>query len=117
MERLDELAAFAGPRVATIQPGHGAASGLDLIAQTRTYPNDFDLAVQNGDTRAVEQQILAKYPEYHVKQFLTMFSSPAFESRPGFGNLAAAIGREPVMRISTSLLAVCCRVCSLQLHG
>jgi glyoxylase-like metal-dependent hydrolase (beta-lactamase superfamily II) len=78
LERLDELAAFAGPRVSVIQPGHGAAGGLDLIAQTRAYLNDFAQAVQSGDAKAVEQEILAKYPEYHVKQFLTVFSIPAF---------------------------------------
>jgi glyoxylase-like metal-dependent hydrolase (beta-lactamase superfamily II) len=78
LKRLDELAAFAGPRVSTIQPGHGAAAGPDLIAQTRTYLNDFSQAVQAGDAKAVEQQFLAKYPEYHVRQFLTVFSIPAF---------------------------------------
>jgi hypothetical protein len=78
LERLDELAVFAGPRVETIQPGHGAAGGLDLIAQTRTYLKDFAQAVESGDPNDVEQQILAKYPEYHVKQFLTVFSIPAF---------------------------------------
>jgi len=48
-------------------------------------------------------------------RFMESTTDRFFESRPGFGNLAAAIGREPVMRISTSLLAVCCHVCSLQL--
>jgi hypothetical protein len=54
------------------------AGGLELIDQTRTYLNDFAQAVQSGDANTVEQQILAKYPGYHVKQFLTVFSIPAF---------------------------------------
>jgi len=78
LERLNELADFAGHRVSTIQPGHGAAGGLGLIAQTRTYLNDFAQAVQSGDANAAEQKILAKYSEYHVQQFLTVFSIPAF---------------------------------------
>lgn len=78
LERLDELEAFAGHRVSTIHPGHGAAGGLDLIAQTRTYLNDFVEAVQSGDPNVVEQQMLSKYPGYYLKQFLTAFSIPAF---------------------------------------
>ena len=78
LERLEEFAAFADNRVSTIQPGHGVAGGLELIDQTRTYLNDFAQAVQSGDANTVEQQILAKYPGYHVKQFLTVFSIPAF---------------------------------------
>ena len=78
LDRLDELAAFAGDGVSTIYPGHGTAGGLDLIAQTRTYLNDFAQALQTGDANAVERRMLAKYPEYHVKQFLTVFSIPAF---------------------------------------
>jgi hypothetical protein len=59
-------------------------SGFNVVlsgrnyAQTRMYLNDFAQAVQNGDANAVEQRILAKYPECHVKQFLTVFSIPAF---------------------------------------
>ena len=61
-----------------IHPGHGAAGGLDLVTQTRTYLNDFAEAVRSGDAKAVERQMLGKYPAYHVKQFLTVFSIPAF---------------------------------------
>ncbi len=78
LERLDELAALADHRVSTIQPGHGAPAGLDLIDKTRTYLNDFVQAMRSGDAKDVEQQIIAKYPEYHVRQFLTVFSIPAF---------------------------------------
>lgn len=77
-ERLGELETFAKDRVSTIHPGHGTAGDLGLIAQTRTYLNDFAEAVKAGDGTAAEQQILAKYPEYHVRQFLTAFSIPAF---------------------------------------
>lgn len=31
-----------------------------------------------GNAHAVEEQIVAKYPAYRVKQFLTAFSIPAF---------------------------------------
>lgn len=78
LPRLDEFEAFAKNRVSTIYPGHGAAGDLRLIAQTRAYLKNFDEAVKTGDAKAVERQMLAKYPEYHVKQFLTAFSIPAF---------------------------------------
>jgi glyoxylase-like metal-dependent hydrolase (beta-lactamase superfamily II) len=76
--RLDELEKFAKNRVSTIHPGHGTAGDLTLIANTRTYLHDFAEAVKSGDAKVAEQRILAKYPEYHVKQFLTGFSLPAY---------------------------------------
>jgi glyoxylase-like metal-dependent hydrolase (beta-lactamase superfamily II) len=78
LERIEELEAFAKGRVSTIHPGHGTAGDLGLIAQTLAYLNDFTEAVKGGDAKAAELQILSKYPEYHVKQFLTAFSIPAF---------------------------------------
>jgi glyoxylase-like metal-dependent hydrolase (beta-lactamase superfamily II) len=78
LERLDELDAFAINRVSTIHPGHGAAGDLELIRRTREYLNDFAAAVQSVDAKSAQQQILTKYSEYRVQQFLTAFSIPAF---------------------------------------
>ena len=78
LERLDELESFARGHIFEIHPGHGSAGDLSLISQTRAYLNDFSEAVKTGNAAAAEQYILAKYPEYHAKQFLTAFSLPAF---------------------------------------
>jgi glyoxylase-like metal-dependent hydrolase (beta-lactamase superfamily II) len=78
LTRLDEFEAFATPRVKTIYPGHGAPAGLELIAQTRQYLQDFAGAARDGDGRAVQAHMLAKYPAYRVRQFLTAFSIPAY---------------------------------------
>lgn len=80
--RLNELERFAKDRVVTIHPGHGKAAGLELIGQTRAYIHDFADAIKNGDAKTVEQQMLAKYPEYHVRQFLTVFSIPSYFPSP-----------------------------------
>lgn len=77
--RLDELESLAkGRAVKTFHPGHGKPGGLELIEQTRLYLRDFAEAVKSRDPRIVEQRMLAKYPDYHVKQFLTVFSVPAY---------------------------------------
>lgn len=78
LARLDELETYAKNRVTTIHPGHGKAAGLELIGQTRAYLHDFAYAVRSGDANNVEEAILRKYPNYHVKQFLTVFSIPAY---------------------------------------
>lgn len=44
----------------------------------RTYLRDFGEAVKNGDRKEAEQRMLGKYPQYHVKQFLSAFSIPAY---------------------------------------
>lgn len=62
LARLDELEAFAKDRITTIHPGHGEAAGLELIAQTRAYLQDFAEAVKTGDAIAAEQRLLAKIP-------------------------------------------------------
>jgi glyoxylase-like metal-dependent hydrolase (beta-lactamase superfamily II) len=76
--RLDELEDFSKNRVSTIYPGHGAPGGLRLIAQTRAYLHDFADAVKTGNAKTAEERMLAKYPEHHLKQFLTAFSIPAY---------------------------------------
>lgn len=78
LTRLDELEALVKDKISTIYPGHGSAAGLDLIAHTRAYLQDFAEAIKSGDAKKVEQRMLAKYPQYHVKQFLSVFSIPAY---------------------------------------
>jgi glyoxylase-like metal-dependent hydrolase (beta-lactamase superfamily II) len=78
LARLDELEVFARDRVSTIYPGHGTPTDLTIISRTRTYLSDFANAVRSGDAKTAERQILAKYPDHHVRQFLTLFSLPAY---------------------------------------
>ena len=93
--RLNELSAFARGRVATIYPGHGKAAGLELIDQTRAYLHDFAAALKGKDAKSAEQHMLAKYSDYHVRQFLTAFSIPAYfpsASVPPVGGAVATPG-------------------------
>ena len=78
LQQLAEFEEFATGRVATIHPGHGAAGDLSLISKTRNYLNEFSEVVKVGTAGAAEQHMLNKYPGYHVRQFLTAFSLPAF---------------------------------------
>lgn len=78
LARLDELEAFAARCVDTIYPGHGGAAGLELIERNRAYMREFLRAVKSGDSNTATQMMLDKYPEYHVRQFLTAFSIPAY---------------------------------------
>jgi glyoxylase-like metal-dependent hydrolase (beta-lactamase superfamily II) len=78
LTRLHELEAFAKDRVTTIYPGHGKAAGLELIGQTRTYLQDFANATKSRNSKTAEEHMLTKYPDYHVRQFLTAFSIPAY---------------------------------------
>lgn len=78
LTQLDELERFAKDKIITFYPGHGSAAGLELISGTRAYLHDFAEAVRGGDAKTAEQRMLAKYPEYHAKQFLTVFSIPAY---------------------------------------
>jgi glyoxylase-like metal-dependent hydrolase (beta-lactamase superfamily II) len=78
LTRLDEFEAFARDRVSIIYPGHGAPGGLELIDQTRAYLRTFADALKLGDPQAVATTMLTAFPEHHVKQFLTVFSLPAY---------------------------------------
>lgn len=78
LTRLQELEIFAEGRVARIYPGHGKAAGLELIAQTRAYLENFADAIRSGDANSAERLMTARYPDYNVKQFLTAFSIPAY---------------------------------------
>lgn len=79
---LDELEAFCKNRVTTFYPGHGESGGFELIGQTRAYLYDFKDALKTGDAKSAEKYILDRYPDYHVKQFLTAFSIPAYFPPP-----------------------------------
>jgi hypothetical protein len=59
-------------------PGQGSAAGLELIAQTRAYLHNFTEATKSGDAKSAEQRLLPKYPQYHVKQFLSVFRILAY---------------------------------------
>jgi len=83
LARLNELETFARDRILTIHPGHGPAGDLQLIEQTRRYLRDFAEATATDDAKTCEQQLLAKYPDYHVRQFLTAFSIPAYFTSAG----------------------------------
>jgi glyoxylase-like metal-dependent hydrolase (beta-lactamase superfamily II) len=78
LTRLDELEKYAKDKVSTIYPGHGSAAGVELIPGTRAYLHDFAEAIRSGDAKTAEQRMLARYPQYHVKQFLSLFSIPAY---------------------------------------
>ncbi|MBV8066440.1 MAG: MBL fold metallo-hydrolase, partial [Candidatus Eremiobacteraeota bacterium] len=79
LARLDELESFIeSRRVSLIYPGHGSSGGIELVERTRDYLRDFSEAVRLGDAADAQQRMLAKYPDYHVKQFLTAFSIPAY---------------------------------------
>ncbi|MBV8375302.1 MAG: hypothetical protein JO302_07300, partial [Candidatus Eremiobacteraeota bacterium] len=82
LARLDELASFIKERISTIYPGHGNPGGAELVEHTRDYLRDFSDAVRLGNAASAQEYMLAKYPEYHVKQFLTAFSIPAYFSGP-----------------------------------
>ena len=93
LARLDELESFAKGSVKTFHPGHGKAAGLELVEQTRGYLRDFAEAVKSGDASTAQTRILAKYPDYHVKQFLTVFSIPAYFPTP---DIRATVGSSRV---------------------
>jgi glyoxylase-like metal-dependent hydrolase (beta-lactamase superfamily II) len=78
LARLSEVEAFACDRISTIYPGHGAPGDIGLIAQTRRYLQDFAEALNSGDAATCERQMLSRYPHHHARQFLAVFSLPAF---------------------------------------
>jgi glyoxylase-like metal-dependent hydrolase (beta-lactamase superfamily II) len=77
--RLTELEKFVATGVTTIYPGHGEPGDpATLIEGTRKYLRDFASALHHGSAHALEEEMLAKYPHNHAKQFLTLFSVPAY---------------------------------------
>jgi hypothetical protein len=49
---------------------------------TRTYLCDFRAALAAGSAEIVEARMRQKYPHHHAKQFLTVFSLPAYFPPP-----------------------------------
>jgi glyoxylase-like metal-dependent hydrolase (beta-lactamase superfamily II) len=79
LKRLDELEQFIPGRVTTLYPGHGEPGNpAELIEGTRTYLKDFAAALSGGSAHSLEETMLAKYPTHHAKQFLSVFSIPAY---------------------------------------
>jgi glyoxylase-like metal-dependent hydrolase (beta-lactamase superfamily II) len=79
IKRLDELEQFVAGRVTTLYPGHGEPGNpAVLIRATRTYLEDFAAALPEGNASALSETMLTKYPTHHAKQFLTVFSIPAY---------------------------------------
>jgi glyoxylase-like metal-dependent hydrolase (beta-lactamase superfamily II) len=82
ISRLDDIEMFAKDRIAVFYPGHGPSGDLSLIAKTREYLHDFQEAIKCGDAKTAEKQLLERYPDLHAKQFLTIFSIPAYFPPP-----------------------------------
>ena len=77
--RLDELQRLTAERgLRTIHPGHGPAGGLSLIEGTREYLYAFARAVEAGNADQARQEILDQFPDHRVRQFLDLFSLPAY---------------------------------------
>jgi glyoxylase-like metal-dependent hydrolase (beta-lactamase superfamily II) len=79
LTRLDEFDAFVAQHgVQTIYPGHGPAGGLWLIEATREYLEAFATAVRTGTADTAQAAMISRFPHHRVKQFLTVFSIPAY---------------------------------------
>jgi glyoxylase-like metal-dependent hydrolase (beta-lactamase superfamily II) len=79
LARLDEFERFAAKaEIHTLYPGHGPAGGLSLIQGTREYLQAFATAVKTGNADRARDMLAARFPDYRVEQFLTMFSLPAY---------------------------------------
>lgn len=79
LQRLDELEAYCRGKVSTIYPGHGEPGEPTLlIERTRAYIKEFLAAIPVGDGSAVEERMLARFPNHHARQFLSMFTIPAY---------------------------------------
>jgi glyoxylase-like metal-dependent hydrolase (beta-lactamase superfamily II) len=77
--RLDELQRLTAERgLRTIHPGHGPAGGPSLIEGTREYLRAFASAVEAGNVDRARQEILDQFPDHRVRQFLDVFSLPAY---------------------------------------
>jgi glyoxylase-like metal-dependent hydrolase (beta-lactamase superfamily II) len=84
LARLDEFERFASEHeVLTLYPGHGPAGGLSLIQGTREYLQAFATAVKTGNADSAREALTARFPDYKVEQFLTMFSLPAYFPQTG----------------------------------
>jgi glyoxylase-like metal-dependent hydrolase (beta-lactamase superfamily II) len=79
LQRLDDLHAFCRGKVSTAYPGHGEPGDpIVLIEHTRAYLREFLAALPLGNAKAMEERMLARFPNHHARQFLTMFTIPAY---------------------------------------
>lgn len=79
LDRLDDLEKFCQDKVSTLYPGHGApGEPRAIIAGTRSYLKEFMDAISLADAKAVEDRMLKNFPNHHAKQFLSMFTIPAY---------------------------------------
>jgi glyoxylase-like metal-dependent hydrolase (beta-lactamase superfamily II) len=86
LARLEELERLTGDRgLSTIHPGHGPAGGLSLIQGTREYLQAFAAAIDTGNMESARQAILSRFPDHRVRQFLDVFSLPAYFPSAGGG--------------------------------
>jgi hypothetical protein len=58
-------------------PGLKALLSADLV-YNNTHLYFFAEAIKSGNPKAVEERMLAKYSQYQVRQFLSVFSIPAY---------------------------------------
>jgi len=67
---LRQLDALEKLPVDRIEPGHGAAGGVSLIAETRGYLHDFAAALKGALPDQVRKRMLEKYPRRRVRENL-----------------------------------------------
>jgi hypothetical protein len=56
----------------------GPAGGLSLIEGTREYLHAFADAIETRNVDSARDAILARFPDHRVRQFLDVFSLPAY---------------------------------------
>ena len=64
--------------VAHIYPGHGAASGPEVLHAMDRYLDEFETAVALGDADAAYAYMLERYPSYQLERLLREYSLPAY---------------------------------------
>lgn len=79
LQRLDDLEAFCRGKVNVLYPGHGEpGEPALLIERTRAYIKGFLDAIPLGEGKAVEERMLADFPNHHARQFLSTFTIPVY---------------------------------------
>ncbi len=67
-----------------IHPGHGRASGPEVLDAMARYLDDFEKAVALGEPDAAYAYMLERYPDYRLERLLREYSLPAYlGARPG----------------------------------
>jgi cyclase len=67
---LPQLDALAKMDVARFYPGHGPAGGVELIAATRRYLEDFRAALKGAMPEEVLRRMRARYPRHRLEENL-----------------------------------------------